>query len=219
MAFNSRERHRVFCASMADVFENRIELDAHRERLWDLVRLTPWLDWLLLTKRPENIGPMVPWEPAEWPMNVWIGTTVENQQLADVRLPHLLKHRAAIRFLSCEPLLGSIDLSRWMAEPGLNRINWIIAGGESGPGARPMHPEWVTGLLKQCKKSAISFHFKQWGHWVPAESAGAQNKTKLVEFPFERSVEMVRLPKREAGRVLAGKTWDGLPKVRAMSYP
>lgn len=139
------ERHRVFCASMADVFEDRRELDAHRARLWSLIAETPNLDWLLLTKRPENLRRMVPWacercsgsgihngfgehglDPdwcldcggatqgaKPWP-NVWIGATVEDQKRAEERIPLLLAEPAAVRFLSCEPLLGAVDLSRWL---------------------------------------------------------------------------------------------------------
>lgn len=202
-------RERVFCASMADVFERRAELDVPRARLWKLIKDTPSLDWLLLTKRPHNIGSMVPWTD-DWPHNVWLGTTVENQTWAEKRLPHLLQHRAAVRFLSCEPLLGTIDLSPWASKRGLNRIDWIIAGGESGPKARPMHPDWATSLLRQCQQHSIAFHFKQWGHWVPAEIAG-EEAANVIEFGNERPVRMTRLPKKAAGRILNGTTWDELP--------
>lgn len=216
----TRKRHRVFCASMADVFEKRAELDVHRERLWKLILSTPSLDWLLLTKRPENIAGMVPWENVPWPRNVWLGTTVENQQFAEVRLPHLLRHAAAVRFLSCEPLLGAIDLTKWFSSAGLYPIDWVIAGGESGPGARPMHPDWANTLLKQCGDARVPFHFKQWGHWVPAEIAAetANAKATVINLPAERPVKMVRLPKKEAGRMLAGQTWDGLPEIRVPAH-
>lgn len=203
-------RERVFCASMADVFERRTELDSLRERLWKLIVATPSLDWLLLTKRPQNIGSMVPWTN-DWPHNVWLGTTVENQTWADKRLPLLLQHPAAVRFLSCEPLLGAINLSPWVNKSGFHPIDWVIAGGESGPKARPMHPDWATGLLRQCQQNSIPFHFKQWGHWVPAEIAGAEEAPNIIEFGEERPVRMARLPKKSAGRTLAGTTWNGLP--------
>jgi protein gp37 len=214
----ARERNRVFCASMADVFESRTELNAQRQRLWELIRSTPWLDWLLLTKRPQNIGEMVPWSAGTWPQNVWLGTTVENQQCAKERLPHLLQHTAAVRFLSCEPLLGAIDLSQWFRRPGLERIDWVIAGGESGPGARPMHPDWAKNLLKQCLKADVAFHFKQWGHWVPAEIAEQTVKSTVIALPSERPVKMVRLPKKEAGRILFGRTWDEVPDSHALVH-
>ena len=99
-------RYRVFCASMADVFESRADLKPERAKLWEVITKTPALDWLLLTKRPQNIAKMVPWGK-KWPDNVWIGTTVEDQKFAALRLPHLLALPAAVRFLSCEPLLGA----------------------------------------------------------------------------------------------------------------
>lgn len=205
----AKRRRRVFCASMADVFERKAELNASRERLWKLIAATPWLDWLLLTKRPQNIEQMVPWGK-KWPDNVWLGTTVENQTYAEKRLPLLLKHPAAVRFLSCEPLLGPIDLRPWFRKRGLQPINWVIAGGESGPGARAMHPDWPKGLLHQCQEWVVPFHFKQWGHWVPAELT-AESPTRLLTLGNERPVSMARLPKKLAGRVLEGATWNGLP--------
>lgn len=205
------ERRRVFCASMADVFERRAELNPWRERLWALIEATPMLDWLLLTKRPQEIGNKVPWTN-DWPENIWLGTTVENQRFAEIRLPHLLKHRAKVRFLSCEPLLGPIDLRAWMKankKAGLHGIDWIIAGGESGPGARPMHPTWARGLRDQAMLAKVPFHFKQWGHWVPAEIVTAEQKRSIIE--LEDGSEMAWLGKKEAGRKLDGDTWDGFP--------
>ena len=112
-AMQAGERRRVFCASLADVFEDRRDLDVHRARLWDLIAATPWLDWLLLSKRwgIADIPGMVPaaWS-AGWPRNVWAGATVENQRAADERIPHLLRIPAVVRFLSMEPLLEAVDL-------------------------------------------------------------------------------------------------------------
>lgn len=206
------KRRRVFCASMADVFERRSELNAERTRLWQLVKDTPWLDWLLLTKRPQNIQDMVPWS-RKWPANVWLGTTVESQVFAEKRLPFLLKHPAAIRFLSCEPLLGPLELSTWFDKRGFYPIDWVIAGGESGPNCRPMHPDWATKILHQCKQATVPFHFKQWGHWVPAEIVAEGTTARLIQLQNERPVKMARLPKKEAGRVLEGATWNGLPRL------
>lgn len=149
-------RSRVFCASMADVFEDRRDLDVWRARLWSLVADTPCLDWLLLTKRPEHVGGMVPWG-MDWPANVWLGATAEDQHCADERIPYLMEQPAAIRFVSCEPLLGAIDLGAWTG------LDWVIAGGESGPKSRPMNPVWARSLRDQCVEHGISFFFKQWG--------------------------------------------------------
>ena len=188
----------VFCASLADVFDNQVP-DEWRRDLWELIQATPNLIWLLLTKRPQNIAKMLPqwyfqgqqescWGPEGWP-HVWLGTTVENQAEADRRIPHLLRVPAAKRFLSCEPLLGPVDLrdictghhfisalngSAWHEGPGLNKfernhtgqIDWVIAGGESGRAARPSHPDWFRALRDQCAAAGVPFLFKQWGEWI-----------------------------------------------------
>jgi len=214
-AKSAGRRERVFCASMADVFERKAELRIHRLRLWALIEQTPSLDWLLLTKRPQNIEEMVPWKD-NWPQNVWLGTTVENETYAQRRLPLLLKHPAAIRFLSCEPLLGPINLRPWMKREGLHPINWVIAGGESGFHPRPMHPDWAKSLLDQCREAKVAFHFKQWGHWAPAEILGPEARPQVVSLLNERPVKMVRVSKKAAGRLLEGTTWDGVPEVAAM---
>lgn len=201
---------------MADVFEARKELTVWRNRLWQLIGRTPWLDWLLLTKRPQNIERMVPWSEA-WPDNVWLGTTVEDQPRALERLPLLLKYRAKTRFLSCEPLIGSVDLSRWLRDSvgrSLYPIDWVIAGGESGPNARPMLPGWARTLRDQCSAAGIPFHFKQWGHWAPTEQLNQSNTVR--EFWDEVTGEGILMEakgKKEAGRKLDGITWDGLPKA------
>jgi protein gp37 len=204
------KRERVFCASMADVFERRADLNAERTRLWQLIENTPNLDWLLLTKRPQNIERLVPWH-SDWPANIWLGTSVENQTLAEKRLPFLLRIPAAVRFLSCEPLLGQLDLRSWFKKKGLHPIDWIIAGGESGGSSRPMHPDWVVNLLSQCQRFDIPFHFKQWGHWAPAELTTTLAPRTILEIDNERPVEMVKLGKKLAGRILQGTTWDGVP--------
>lgn len=182
---------RVFCASMADVFEDHAEVVNQRRRLFDLIEHTPALIWQLLTKRPENVLRFVPMRWLDsFPANVWVGTSVENQKAANDRIPHLLKVPASVRFLSCEPLLGPLDLmcpaSLWPSGPPMccsgrdcgcmgmpteppliSGIGWVIAGGESGPKARPMHPDWVRSLRDQCAATQTPFFFKQWGEWYP----------------------------------------------------
>jgi len=199
-------RYRVFCASMADVFEDRRDLDAPRSRLWSLIEATPYLDWLLLTKRPERVKKLSAWGQ-KWPSNVWLGTTVEDQQRAEERLPHLLSVPAQVRFLSCEPLLGPLDLRGFVGKKR-SPIQWIIAGGESGAHARPMDPEWVRSLRDFCRKAQIAFHFKQWGHWAPAPS-GTTPKVRAAL--VGKSVQMFALGKGVSGRYLDGKTHDELP--------
>ena len=205
----SGHHNRVFCASMADVFEHRTDLHSQRLRLWELIDNTPCLDWLLLTKRPQNIARIAPWG-TNWPANVWLGTSVENQALAEKRLPFLLKNPARVRFLSCEPLLGPLDLRPWLRKDGFYPIDWIIAGGESGGASRPMHPDWVKSLLYQCQDFEIPFHFKQWGQWAPAQHQGSVG-ARVIELANERPVEMIRSSKKLAGRILEGTTWDGVP--------
>jgi protein gp37 len=181
-------RARVFCASLADVFDNQAEPE-WRADLWRLIEVTPNLDWLLLTKRPQNIAKMMPANWGDGYPNVWIGTTVENQGEADRRIPHLLGIRAKVHFLSCEPLLGPLDLTnidherdRGWEEP-MNaletilgeeleevwgeacedrpRVDWVICGGESGPGAREFSEIWAASLKAQCAASGVAFFMKQ----------------------------------------------------------
>jgi protein gp37 len=197
---------------MADVFERRAVLNNERRRLWELIERTPHLDWLLLTKRPQYIQRMVPWRD-QWPRNVWLGTSVENQRTAEQRLPHLLSVPAAVRFLSCEPLLGPLDLQTWFNREGFHPIDWVIAGGESGPASRPMHPDWAAGLLRQCQRVNVPFHFKQWGHWAPVELLVNPPPATLLRLSNERPVSMVRAGKKLTGRILEGTTWDGLPHL------
>jgi protein gp37 len=205
-------RPRVFCASMADVFEWRADLNEQRARLWRLIERTPNLDWLLLTKRPQHILRMTPWE-RDWPDNVWVGTTVENQRFADLRLRHLLRVPSRVRFLSCEPLLGSLDLTSWFNRDSYFPIDWIIAGGESGAYSRPMHPDWVIRLLEQCQRAQVPFHFKQWGHWAPAELLDIPIPATTLRMANERAVDMIAAGKGRSGRLLEGSTWDGLPHL------
>ncbi len=151
-------RKRVFCASMADVFESNERLIYERKHLWQVIRRTPHLDWLLLTKRPENICLMV---PTDWldtpPDNVWYGTSVENQNV-EIRIYELACVPARVRFLSCEPLLGPLNLQYWLDS---GAIHWVIAGAESGHGARSMDMAWVRSLRDQCTAAGVAFFFKQ----------------------------------------------------------
>jgi protein gp37 len=149
--------HRVFCSSMSDVYEEHPAVVESRERLWTVIEQTPWLIWLLLTKRPENIMKMSPWGQY-WPDNVWVGTSVGKQARAEERIPELLKVPAIVRFLSCEPLLEEINLTPWLSE-----LQWIICGGESGPKHRPFNPEWARILRDQCADANVPYFFKQHG--------------------------------------------------------
>lgn len=178
-------RHRVFCASLADVFEDRSELNDWRRELFAVIDATPNLDWLLLTKRPQNIGAMLsavgpsPIQGSALRNNIWLGTSVGDQRTADRAVPKLTHWRdlASILFLSVEPLLAPIpDLP-------LTSIDWVIVGGESGIGARPMQEEWVFDIKRQCDAARVPFFFKQWGGFN----------------------------KKAAGRLLGGITYDSSP--------
>ena len=149
-------RLRVFCASFADVFEDRPDLLEPRARLWALIKATPHLDWLLLTKRPQNIGRMVPWERP----NVWLGTTAETQEHYDQRWQLLAQVPAAVRFISHEPALGPLSL-----RPASGNVwpDWVITGGESGPRARAFNPSWAKILINDCRLSGIACFVKQLG--------------------------------------------------------
>ena len=153
-------RYKVFTLSMGDFFDDEVD-DAWREEGWRIIAETPHLDWLILTKRPENIKAMLPdnWGPNGWD-NVWLGTTTEDQANADLRIPILTAIPAKIHFLSVEPLLEEVDLD-------LSNIDWVIVGGESGPRPRPMEKAWVTNVQLQCAASSTHFFFKQWGGRPP----------------------------------------------------
>ena len=148
---------RVFCASLADVFDNQAPAGA-RERLFALIRETPWLRWLLLSKRVANIEGMLPSDWADGYANAWLGVTCENQHEAERRLPILTQIPATIRFVSAEPLLEAVDISPW-----LGPIGWVIVGGESGRGARHMRPAWARSLWEQCRSADVAYFFKQVG--------------------------------------------------------
>lgn len=218
-------RDLVFCASMADVFEDRRDLDAPRERLWGLIRATPWLRWLLLSKRPENFHLLLPGGIAQ---TIALGVSVENQDEA-WRIHMLLEYRKrvaspAVIFVSAEPLLGPIDFRK---VPGLNLCGsagadllknlWIIAGGESGPRARPMHPDWVRGLRDQCQVAGVPFLFKQWGEWVPRLQAPHLDPGTHIQTyptgPQEHNQCCLLAGKKKAGRLLDGREWLEFPEA------
>lgn len=181
-------RHKVFCGSMCDIFEYRndpewMKLNNARWKLWPLIENTPNLDWLLLSKRPEKAVLLLPelwWHgknpEKHMPENVWIGTTTENQEQANIRIPKLLHIPARIRWLSIEPMLDFVDLSTWFT-PNYNAgIHWVIVGGESGPGARPMQLDWARSIRDQCQDAGVPFFMKQIG--------GHLNKGKeMKDFP------------------------------------
>lgn len=199
----------------------------------------------------ESFGEVFDWEcgPKYWPdvlPNVWLGISVENQTAADERIPLLLQTPAAVRFISAEPLLGRVDLEhvqfslytsmnvlegcginrrsvcQGISNVSSNNIDWVICGGESGPGARPMHPDWVRSLRDQCQAAGTRFFFKQWGEWMPAElmnvDTAVKKRYQLTTRPAGSGEicspwQWYKTGKREAGRLLDGRTWDEMPEV------
>lgn len=238
-------RQRVFCASMADVFDNEVD-PQWRSDLMALIDFTPNLDWLLLTKRIGNANKML-FEASgqdQIPANIWLGATICNQAEADRDIQKLLAVPAAKRFLSIEPMLGPIDLTvyqDWLGrsqggmwcpdcpERGVgidpaehrhcigevqdaapyNGIDWVICGGESGPGARPMHPDWARSLRDQCSSACVPFLFKQWGEWAPNDRSRVDSSA--LETPKALDMPMGWFGKKAAGRLLDGIEHNGVP--------
>lgn len=260
----------VFVNSMSDLFHKDIP-DQYIARVFAVMALAPQHTFQLLTKRHGRMRSLLSspgWtakvddaaaaiaEERNLPIthvfplpNVWLGVSVEDQQRADLRIPALLDTPAAVRFLSCEPLLGAVDLSKSLAKyrPGDEHpwdsdelkardvLHWVIAGGESGPAARPMHPEWARSLRDQCQDAGIAYHFKQWGEWAPDEwvdedgyrhvgrkpiasdpkslvihPAGMTALTPRNPFdPWERGHPNWHTVMRRAGKKAAGRELDG----------
>lgn len=221
-------RQRVFCASLADVFDNAVN-PVWRADLFELIKQTPNLDWLLLTKRIGNVPAML----AEigvthLPWNVWLGATIVNQEEADRDIPKLLAVPARVRFLSMEPLLGPVTF-RWASWvdhdavskrdgkvnhlEGLRGIDWVIAGGESGREARPMHPDWASEIQAQCEAAGVAFLFKQWGEWAPIHDlrAGEPGIAGKAWYSFDPETSVCHIGKKSAGRQLNGRTHDEFP--------
>lgn len=240
-----RKPKKVFVNSMSDLFHKDVP-DEYIAKVFAVMAATPQHTYQLLTKRHGRMRSLVGNDgqtlleatqdeataqaiyDAPWPLpNVWLGVSVEDQQRADLRIPALLGTQAAVRFLSCEPLLGPLDLARHM--PAVDYwdwreteewgIHWVIAGGESGHGARPMHPDWARKLRDQCVEAGVAFHFKQWGEWAPAglgigmarHNVGSEVLVgDAVDDMGHRQV-MRRVGKKAAGRLLDDCAWDQFP--------
>lgn len=166
-------RQRVFCASLADVFDNQVD-DEWRRDLFDLIRATPRLDWQLLTKRPHNIRRMLPsdWGSEGW-HNVWLGFTAEDQVRFDQRKRFIAEVPAKVWFVSYEPAIGPLRIGADDPAP-----DWLIIGGESGPNSRPLDPQWVEDALSDCWRRGIAPFFKQWGQYENNPLTGQLNLPK-----------------------------------------
>jgi protein gp37 len=233
----SGKRHRVFCSSLADWLDDEVPVQ-WLVRLLATIRRCRHLDWLMLTKRPQNfLGRMeallrepqndLPDGLSDWiekwlsgkpPQHVWMGTSTEDQARADERIPILLSIPAKIHWLSVEPLLGPIELNAFLnpqpyicPKPNGARIDWVVVGGESGPNARGCDPRWVREIRDQCLNFQTSFFFKQWGEWMPPQQAFPANDQGLQ---FEFSGEHYhKLGKKITGRLLDGVEYSQFPEV------
>lgn len=165
----------VFVNSMSDLFHRDVPV-GFIQRMFSVMRRAHWHHFQILTKRAERLAQLD--AQMDWPRNVWMGVSVEQKDYA-FRIDHLRQSGAAVKFLSLEPLLGPLPHLK------LRGIDWVIVGGESGPGARPMQAEWVADIRDQCLKAGVPFFFKQWGG----------------------------VRKKEAGRALEGRTWDEMPTL------
>lgn len=229
------ERRRVFCCSMCDVFEDHRTIDGERAKLWPLVRATPWLDWQLLTKRPERIASQLPDDWGAGYANVWLGTSVESQEYVG-RAHALARVPAVVHFISAEPLLGGVSFRELFRGLGPKEAWWLIAGGESGPNARPMHPDWPRALRDECGEFGVGFHFKQWGEWANAgvrafgttpsrrvlllrdDGTTVDPTTEEARDEDAPLVTVAWVGKKAAGRELDGHTWDEMPRPRPLTY-
>jgi len=262
-----KKPQRVFVNSMSDLFHEDVPYE-WIDKVFAVMAATPHITYQILTKRPERMAEYLDKCTVNWyrwrkicdaifpltgksfdfvlPLpNVWLGTTIENQAEADKRVPHLLRCPAAVHFVSCEPLMGPVNLNKesyplseeefsnqsfplMLPNHWMHLIDWVIAGGESGPKAEPSHPDWFRSLRDQCHAYAVPFLFKQWGEW----GVGSDFKKKIEHVAFcndgsigvnklsisnedyqkKRPTMMRKCGKKSAGNFLDGKVWNQFPK-------
>jgi protein gp37 len=243
-----RKPRRVFVCSMGDLFHGDVPFE-YIARVFGRMHSAPQHTFQLLTKRPERMAAFVDWYQETWLkgfphafpdeyQHVWLGVTAETQAMADERIPLLLQIPAAVRFVSCEPLLEPILLddghasyltcnndctdqdedaceSYTISGECFRGIDWVICGGESGPGARSMHPDWARSLRDQCTKNGTAFFFKQWGEWAPNCLCGTKNAHPTTPRPRPGKMGcMFRCGKKAAGALLDGREWRDMPTLR-----
>jgi protein gp37 len=235
-------RPRVFSASLSDWLDEEVPIEWLADLL-TLIERTPHLDWLLLSKRIDRWSDRLHrvvrethdgadtfasrWLDGDAPDNVWAMTSVEDQRRADERIPYLLRVPARVRGLSCEPLLSTVDLSPWMVFEGQYEkaewmlakygssqpLSWVIAGGESGAGARPMRPDWARSLRDQASAADVAFFFKQFGEFLPRSQMIPGVHCSEGEQVGQPDDSFVRVGKHAAGRLLDGREWSEFPEV------
>jgi len=200
-----KKPQRVFVCSMGDLFHDDIPFDFIR-KVMDNIYHNRAHTFMILTKRPQRMKQFFDWlnnpNLAINFSNLWLGVTAENQQRADERITILLQIPAAIRFVSIEPMLGAIDIEKYLDEGGdicpREIIDWVICGGETGHNARPIHPDWVRSIREQCKDAKVRFFFKQWGDWD--------------------GIKMYKVGKKPAGNLLDGIEYSQLPNIKYCHY-
>lgn len=236
-----KKPERVFVCSMADLFHKEVPFDFISE-VFFYMELVGNLTFLVLTKRPERMKQFFEWAQLDRILpNLWLGVTAENQEQADKRIPILLQIPAAVRFASVEPMLGPVNLQRIEPE-GRNdviihalsgeyavpftvlkdrpKLDWVICGGESGPGARPMHPDWPRSLRDQCQVAGAPFFFKQWGEFcsisqMPGETYRVWDCEHGTECCWKEDDPIWRVGKKKSGSLLDGQEWKQYPKIEA----
>lgn len=241
---------RYFWCDMTDMFGDWVP-DEWIDKCFATMALTPRHTHQVLTKRAERMKAYSSSEVAKrllkvgrelarghganlmndaavslWPLpNVWKGVSVESQELADERIPLLLQTPAAVRFLSCEPLLGPVDLEPFLQYPPMHEnykmtfgvrewrgVDWVIVGGESGHGARPMHPRWVRAIRDQCQDAGVSFFFKQWGEFISEQIKHVRFTAVHSGVPMDEPTSMFPVGKKAAGRLLDGREHNEFPE-------
>ena len=227
---------RIFVVSMGDLFHEDVKYE-WTDSIWSRMAKCPQHTFLVLTKRPERMSEFVS-EVGVFNYdvlpNLWLGVTAENQATADERIPILLQIPAAVRFVSVEPMLSEIWIQNYLnlyepttGKPGVKIvgadmfgyqqkrfIDWVIVGGESGPCARPMHPDWARSIRDQCKAAGVPFFFKQWGKWMWWYKGGMpfiKGKIRKIH-KWANGSNSFNVGKKKAGRILDGRTWDEYPK-------
>lgn len=214
-------REKVFGPSLGDPFDAEVSDDWRRDYL-ELIEQTPWLDYILLTKRPQVAAKVFAGRPV--PDNLWPGITAENQKMLELRAPAILSIAAKVHVLSAEPLLEPLAVSEFLGA-GPYSLGWVITGGESGPKARLSHPDWFRSLRDQCRAAGVPFFFKQWGEWTAAENVerteGTVRTARRVEdaWTFGRENiagtdghgELYRVGRKAAGARLDGREWREVP--------
>lgn len=226
-----RRPSRIFVCSMSDLFHEQVSF-TDVNKIFGVIGRSLHHKFLILTKRPARMMEFFNAKEMLYP-NVWLGVSVEDQKTANERIPILLQTPAALRFISAEPLLGEIDLTRWIKNWGnviyancdypttTNKIDWVITGGESGPKARPSHPDWFRSLRDQCQKAEIPFYFKQWGKWIGSGCNSFTDETDKAMARRGKRLKTHNWPdghyqsflcgKKAAGNYLDGKTHNELP--------